>query len=150
MIDSIRRWVDAQRTGIEGQRAPRQIPGPVVLLTLFWLLGSLAVPIIGWGVAVILIWRSAWWSRRAKWIVTLMPPFGLLPFAIALASPLLVSNCVNSPSLRTTASVRACAASVARPSILELIASVIFLVMALVTTFYLIRSYRSERIDPSR
>lgn len=51
---------------------------------IFLLIGGLVVPLIGWIAGVILLWQSPRWTRRDKWIGTLIWPGGLLAPVVLL------------------------------------------------------------------
>ncbi|MGC8481527.1 MAG: hypothetical protein ACP5PJ_08250 [Acidimicrobiales bacterium] len=145
MFAALRRWIEVQRTGVQPQPTDVQVPGPVLLLALLWLLGSLVVPVLGWGIATVLIWKSTLWERKSKWLATLVPPLGLLPFALALASPFLFSHCLYQSTFHSQSDIQACAATVAHPSGLELLFAAVFFAMAIFTAIHLVRHYRESR-----
>lgn len=145
MFAALRRWIEVQRTGAQPQPPAAQVPGPVLLLALLWLLGSLIVPVLGWGIATVLIWKSTWWERKSKWLAILLPPLGLLPFALALASPFLFSHCLYRSTIHSQSDIQACAATVAIPTGLELLLAAVFLAMAIFTAIHLVRHYREPR-----
>ena len=49
-----------------------------VVAALLVMLGGLIVPVLGWIAGIVLVWRSAAWTSRQKWIAT------LAPFAVAV------------------------------------------------------------------
>lgn len=62
-----------ERFGIGDARAGvREALAPPLLL-----LGGVFVPLLGWCVGVALLWTSPIWTRRDKWIGTLLVPGGL-------------------------------------------------------------------------
>lgn len=83
--------VDAEQPGAA---APPDARGgrerAAILLLLF---GGLLAG-VGWLVGVILLWGSTAWTRREKWIGTLVVPFGLaLPFFILAISGVSSESC---------------------------------------------------------
>ena len=56
---------------------PRKRNWLEVIALVMLLPGSLFLPIIGWIVAIVLVWMSDIWDTRDKWIATLLPPGGL-------------------------------------------------------------------------
>jgi uncharacterized membrane protein len=49
-----------------------------VVALILLLLGGSVFLFIGWGAGVILVWLSEVWSRRDKWVATLILPAGIL------------------------------------------------------------------------
>ncbi|MCW3066850.1 MAG: hypothetical protein JWN32_4022 [Solirubrobacterales bacterium] len=56
------------------------------------LVGGLVVPVLGWGVGVVLLWSSRVWTRREKLIGTFVPPGGLSLVVLALVLGVGVSS----------------------------------------------------------
>ena len=69
-----------ERFGItRGPRMGMQEIFALILLTI----GGLIFPVIGWIIGVALLWGSSAWSRRDKWVGTLLFPGGMaLPFLV--------------------------------------------------------------------
>jgi hypothetical protein len=63
---------------------------PATAGTLEWIvvvllpLGALLIPVLGWVVAVMLLWASRVWTTREKLIGTFLPPGGLSAIVLAL------------------------------------------------------------------
>ena len=58
----------------------------VVAVVIF--VGGVLVPIIGWIVGVVFLWRSRTWTTRDKVIGTTLPPTGGLASAVILSMPI--------------------------------------------------------------
>jgi hypothetical protein len=76
---------------------PSRIPSGDLLAVVGLVVGSLVLPVVGWLVGLVLLWRSRSWTTLEKLLGTLVWPGGLL---LPLALPLLP---VGAQLLRTPA-----------------------------------------------
>jgi len=65
---------------------PGRIGAMEVATALLLLLGGLVIPVLGWFAGLVLLWVSPRWTRKDKWLATLIWPGGLLaPVVVTLA-----------------------------------------------------------------
>lgn len=74
----------------------------VALVLLF--IGGVILPVIGWLIGVVILWSSAAWTTREKWIGTLVVPFGLALPAFLLTIGTSSEGCSEGPGAATTCS----------------------------------------------
>lgn len=72
------------------------------LAIILILIGGVAMPVLGWLIGLAFLWTSRAWTRRDKWLATLLVPGGLLPAVVLLLTPIHGQSC--STSSRTDAS----------------------------------------------
>ncbi len=63
------------------------------LVPTLLLIGGVVIPVIGWVVGVVLLWRRSEWSLRQKVAATLLLPGGWLPFVYAATARVLEELC---------------------------------------------------------
>lgn len=83
------------RAGLDYQDDPRDWRDTAALALL--LVGGIVLPLVGWIVGVVLLWRSSVWSTRDKLLGTLVVPGGLaLPLYLELTVTLGSRTCTSS------------------------------------------------------
>jgi hypothetical protein len=85
---------------VEPQQPPR-IPSGDLLAVVGLVVGSLVLPVVGWLVGLVLLWRSRSWTTLEKLVGTLVWPGGLL---LPLALPFLPvgAQLMRTPALALT------------------------------------------------
>jgi hypothetical protein len=68
-------------TGVPSRR--RRVGALEIVAVVLLLIGAIVIPVLGWFVGLVLLWASAAWTTRQKWLGTLVVPGGL-------ASPLVL------------------------------------------------------------
>jgi uncharacterized membrane protein len=131
-----------ERFGIKSAKPSWTDTAAVILLPI----GGLVLPVIGWIVAVVLLWISDVWSTRDKVIGTLVVPGGLvLPFGLAVMAVGPNESCDGSPGGAIVRCVHG-------PSGLAILAAyflISFLVLGpIVVAVYLGRKLHRARLAP--
>jgi hypothetical protein len=131
-----------ERFGIKPAKPSWTDTAAIILLPI----GGVVLPVVGWIVAVVLLWISDVWSTRDKVIGTLIVPGGLvLPFGLAVMAVGPTESCDVSPG---GAIVRC----VHEPSGLAILAAYVliaFLVLGpIVVAVYLGRKLHRARLSP--
>ena len=85
----------------EHHQQPPRIPSGDLLAVVGLVIGSLVLPVVGWLVGLVLLWRSRSWTTPEKLLGTLVWPGGLL---LPLALPLLPvgARLLRTPALALT------------------------------------------------
>jgi hypothetical protein len=118
--------------------------GALVMMTI----GGLLLPVLGWIVGIFLLWSSPLWTRRDKWIGTLLPPGG-----IGLTVPALALGVYAGKSCTTVLDEtgRAVSTTCQDPAFWEQALGVgvvaVAVILPLATVFYLARRLRQARAD---
>jgi hypothetical protein len=83
------------------QHEPPRIPSGDLLAVVGLVVGSLVLPVVGWLVGLVLLWRSRSWTPLEKLLGTLVWPGGLL---LPLALPFLPMGAwlLRTPALALT------------------------------------------------
>jgi hypothetical protein len=90
------------RIGSPAEIASNPVGWQQWLAIILILIGGVAMPVLGWLIGLAFLWTSRAWTRRDKWLATLLVPGGLLPAVVLLLTPIHGQSC--STSSRTDAS----------------------------------------------
>lgn len=121
---------------LRGEAAPPRgssIKGSDLVAIFLLAIGGVILPILGWIVAEILLWRSTTWDRHTKVLATALPPLGFVPFVALLAYPLFETSCVTSQLLTTHTQIASCAGGTFHYGALEIIGLIVLLALPVIT-----------------
>ncbi|MGV8884703.1 MAG: HAAS signaling domain-containing protein [Microbacteriaceae bacterium] len=94
--------------------APTEAPAPVAASTeprwlsltagILVMIGGAVVPIAGWAAGIVIMWNSTLWSKRQKWVATILPAaVGMVTSALVAATFVVSSAVLNDQAGRESA-----------------------------------------------
>lgn len=89
---------ERERLGISSNAVGWQQWLAIILI----LIGGIVLPVLGWLIGLAFLWTSRAWTRRDKWLATLLVPGGLLPAVVLLLTPITGESCTTGSSTDAT------------------------------------------------
>ena len=126
---------------------PRKRDWLEVVALVMLLPGSLFLPLLGWIIAIVLVWMSDVWDRRDKWVATLLPPGGLFTTLYVALAVDFSESCSGTESASGRIVETCTGGPTATQRIAGTVLAVLVLVMPFVTTAYL--AWRVRQLRPA-